>query len=262
MSVSYLQTIVEAHRRDNDRCSDADVLVDTALSLEAPVRDFLGRLRMPGLALIAEVKRKSPSEGSLNEDVYPPETARLYESGGASCVSVLTDQEFFGGSPDDLRAVKEAVSLPVLRKDFTVGLRDVAEARLMGADAVLLIVAALSDDELAATHGLARELGLAALVEVHDERELERASVIDGIEVIGVNQRNLATFEITDAAARLRDSFPSDVLAVAESGIKDASDAARLADLGYDAILVGTTLMRSPDPSQACRALVEAGNKQ
>jgi indole-3-glycerol phosphate synthase len=168
---------------------------------------------------------------------------------------VLTDEAFFGGSAEDLRAARDAVDLPVLRKDFTVSSNDVADARLMRADAVLLIVAALSDTQLKDLSVLAAELGMDALVEVHDEGELERALAVDAT-LIGVNQRDLVTFQVdTDRAVRVAEAFPAGVVKVAESGIVGAEDAATLAEAGYDAVLVGEALVTSGDPAAAVRAL-------
>jgi indole-3-glycerol phosphate synthase len=197
--------------------------------------------------VIAEVKRRSPSKGELDAGLEPARVAADYEAGGAACVSVLTDAEFFGGSAADVEAVRAACELPILRKDFTVSEVDVCDARLMGADAVLLIVAALSDDELVGFLSLAQELSLDALVEVHDEVELERA-LDAGAELVGVNQRDLATFSVDlDRAERLLPLIPSEVVAVAESGIGDGDDARRLAEAGYQAVLVGESLIRARD---------------
>ncbi len=208
--------------------------------------------------MIAEVKRRSPSKGDLAADLDPAELALAYERGGATCLSVLTDREFFGGSPDDLRAAREATRLPVLRKDFTVAPADVCDARIMGADAVLLIAAALDDDELVELHTLAVDVGLDVLVEVHDEAELERAVAIEA-SLIGVNQRDLVTFEVDDArAARVGAAIPESAVRVAESGIRGPEDAAALAAAGFDAVLVGELLVTSGDPAAACAALRRA----
>ncbi len=182
--------------------------------------------------------------------------AKDYVVGGAACLSVLTDARYFGGSVDDLRAARGACDLPVLRKDFTVSELDVVDAALMGADAVLLIAAALSDGELGRFSARATALGLAALVEVHDDVELGRA-LEAGARLVGVNQRDLRTFAVDeDRAASLAARIPADVVAVAESGIRDGDDARRLADAGYDAILVGETLVRAGDRATALRSLV------
>lgn len=208
------------------------------------------------MAVIAEVKRRSPSKGDLLVDLNPSELASEYARGGASCLSVLTDVEWFGGSTADLVAARSAVEIPVLRKDFTVDTRDVADARIMGADCILLIVAALDDVELADFHQLADELGLTSLVEVHDESELERALAVDS-RLIGVNQRDLVTFEVDQSrAATVGAAIPSGVVKVAESGIRDRADAEILESAGYDALLVGEMLVKSDDPAAAVATLI------
>jgi len=205
--------------------------------------------------VIAEVKRRSPSKGDLDPALDPAALAVEYEAGGAACLSVLTDGEYFGGSAGDLVAARSAVALPVLRKDFTVSDRDVLDARVMGADAVLLIAAALDDDDLARFHALTRSLGMDALVEVHDEAELARALDV-GATLVGVNQRDLSTFEVDgDRAERVASAIPAGVLAVAESGIDGPAAARRLADAGYAAVLVGEALVRAGDRGAAVRAL-------
>ncbi len=223
---------------------------------QAPsTRDFTGALRVDGLSCIAEIKRRSPSMGELDPGLQPDVVAKEYAAGGAACISVLTDADYFGGSSADLASARSAADLPVLRKDFTVQEADVADARLMGADAVLLIAAALDDAELRGFSRTAAELGLSALVEVHDERELERALLV-GARLVGVNQRDLRTFEVDhERACRMGELIPPDVTAVAESGIRDGADAQRLADAGYDAILVGETLVRAGDRAGSLRRL-------
>jgi indole-3-glycerol phosphate synthase len=222
-----------------------------------PTRGFARALAASsGLSVIAEIKRRSPSKGPLNVDLDPRLVAEAYEAGGATCLSVLTDAEFFGGSIDDLDIARASTALPVLRKDFTVSPRDVADARLMGADAVLLIVAALERAELLEFHELAISLELDALVEVHDERELEIALGF-GATLVGVNQRDLVTFEVDhQRAQRMAAAIPEGLVKVAESGVRDRDDARRLADAGYDAILVGETLVTSADPAHAVRQLL------
>jgi indole-3-glycerol phosphate synthase len=253
---TYLDRILEAHRQaaadDHRKVVD---LAAQAAQLE-PTRGFRRALTEGhGLNLICEIKRRSPSKGDLAPDLDPAELARAYEAGGAACLSVLTDVEFFGGSVDDLQTARAACSLPVLRKDFTVSERDVYDARIMGADAVLLIAAALDDAELAAFHALARELDLDVLVEIHDEPELERA-VLVGADLVGVNQRDLVTFEVdTDRAVRLAPQMPEGVVRVAESGIGGPHDATRLAQAGYHAALVGEWLVTADDPAAAVAAL-------
>lgn len=256
---SYLDTILAAHRAAalEDARSIDDLIQDARTT--APPRDFAAALlagkEVGGVAVIAEIKRRSPSRGALAPELVPGSLAKAYADGGAACLSVLTDRQFFGGSSDDLAAARSGVEMPALRKDFTVSERDICDARLMGADAVLLIVAALSDAELLAFSALAKVLGLAALVEVHDEHELDRA-LSAGATLVGVNQRDLITFQVdTDRAVRVAAAIPSDVIAVAESGITGPSDVARLADAGYHAVLVGETLVTSPDPAAAVRLL-------
>lgn len=201
------------------------------------------------------MKRRSPSKGDLFADLDPAELATTYAAGGASCLSVLTDEIWFGGSAADLRVARAAVDMPVLRKDFTVDARDVVDARLMGADCVLLIAAALDDVELADFHTLAHELGLDVLVEVHDEAELERALAV-GADLIGVNQRDLVTFEVDQQrAVRMAPQMPSGVVRVAESGVRDRADAVALTAAGYHALLIGETLVTSGAPDEEIRVL-------
>jgi indole-3-glycerol phosphate synthase len=207
------------------------------------------------VAVIAEVKRASPSKGLLAPDLDPAELAGRYERGGAACLSVLTDVEFFQGSPEDLVAARAACSLPVLRKDFTVDPRDVCDARLMGADCVLLIAAALDQEELVSFLALARDIGLDALVEIHDEAELDRA-VAAGADLVGVNQRDLVTFRVDTArAVRMAPQMPAGVVRVAESGITGPVDAAVLAEAGYHAVLVGEHLVTAGDAVAVVAAL-------
>lgn len=209
-----------------------------------PPRDFRGALAGPGLAVIAEIKRASPSAGEIAADLDPAALAAAYAKAGAAAISVLTDREFFHGGLDDLRRARAAVSIPVLRKDFIIAPVQVYEARAEGADSLLLIAAALSDARLAELLGLARSLGLEPLVEVHDAAELSRVSAA-GATVIGVNNRDLRTFAVDLAVAeRLRPHFPAAAIAVAESGIRRPSDALRLARAGFHAVLIGEALVR------------------
>lgn len=259
---TYLDRILARHREVasyDDR--DLGDLLDLA-QRRGPSRGFAAALRDAAatgeLGVISEIKRRSPSKGELASEVDPAATARLYEQGGARCLSVLTDTEFFGGSASDLALASAAVSLPVLRKDFTVDARDVADARLMGADAVLLIAAALEPAELRRFHELAVSIGLDVLVEIHDEPELEVA-LEAGASVVGVNQRDLVTFEVDhERALRMAASIPPDVVRVAESGLRGPEDARDLHQAGYHAVLVGETLMRSGDPAGAVEALRRA----
>jgi indole-3-glycerol phosphate synthase len=253
---TYLDTILAAHRA---AAMGRAARLDEARAAAGVPQGFRNALAGPpdgGLHVIAEVKRRSPSKGDLDADLVPSVLAKSYADGGASCLSVLTDRDFFGGSPDDLAEAKAATDLPVLRKDFTVCEADVCDARLMGADAVLLIAAALDDVELRAFLELARDLRLDALVEAHDEAEVERA-LEAGADLIGVNQRDLVTFEVdTDRAVRVASAIPDGVVVkVAESGIKTAADARRLAEAGYHAVLVGETLVTSADPAAALKEL-------
>ena len=253
---TVLDGILAAHRAaaDADQRS-LDDLVERARAVPPP-RPFRAALAGGnGISVIAEVKRRSPSKGALAPDLVPADTARRYQAGGAAALSVLTDGEFFGGSPDDLAEARGACALPVLRKDFTVSAADVCDARLMGADAVLLIVAALTDEELVRFGRLASDLGMAALVEVHTDAELDRA-LEAGADLVGVNSRDLRTFTVDlSIAERLARRIPAGVVSVAESGVREAADAAHLAACGYDAVLVGESLVTDPDPESALRKL-------
>ena len=255
--VTYLDRILEQHRAAAAADHrDLDELIGRATAMP-PTRGFLAALAgRDRLGVISEIKRRSPSKGELHPGLDPAVMARSYESGGASCLSVLTDEEFFGGSADDLRAARVACTLPVLRKDFTVSPHDVVDARLMGADCLLLIAAALSPGELAELHALAIDLGLDVLVEIHDEAELEHAMVA-GATLVGVNQRDLVTFQVDhERALRMAGVIPNDVVKVAESGVRGAEDARSLHGAGYPAVLVGETLVTSSDPARAVADLI------
>jgi len=254
----YLDKIVQSHREVASRDQrNLDDLAGQASALSS-TRGFRARLvqgSRESLCVIAEIKRKSPSKGVLRANLDAAHIASLYEQGGASCLSVLTDEHFFGGSVDDLQIARASTSLPVIRKDFTVSEFDVLDARLMGADCVLLIAAALTDDELSRFHDLAVQIGLEVLVETHDEQELERALNV-GATIVGVNQRDLITFEVDHARAeRMASLIPPTVVRVAESGVRNADDARRLRDAGYDAVLVGESIVTSSDPVAAVRDL-------
>jgi indole-3-glycerol phosphate synthase len=249
---TYLDNIVAAHRGYPE-----PVVTDDDIAAAPAVRAFAAAIKSSTSALnvIAEVKRRSPSMGDLNVSLDPALMAKAYVDGGAAALSVLTDADYFGGSDDDLKAARAAVDVPVLRKDFTVCTGDVRAARAMGADAVLLIVSALTDEELRALHDSAIALGMSVLVEVHDDDELARALAVDA-RIIGVNQRDLRTFEVDhERALRMASNIPSDVVRVAESGVRDAADGARLRDAGYDAVLVGQTLVTAGDPAAMVRSL-------
>jgi len=221
----------------------------------APRRPFLEALRRPGLSLIAEHKRSSPSAGVIRAGLEIEDVVRAYERGGAAALSVLTEEDSFGGSLDDLRAAREATELPILRKDFIVDPYQVTESLVAGADAILLIVAALSSTELAALHEQARAAGLCALVEVHDEHELELAASV-GAELIGINNRDLATLSVdTRRTLELLPLVPQQSIVVAESGFRTRAEIEELERAGVHAVLVGEALMRSADIESACREL-------
>ena len=220
-------------------------------------RDFRAALRARAPAVVAEIKKASPSKGLLIEDFDPPALARDYERGGAAALSVLTDREFFQGGLLDLVAARAATTLPVLRKDFTLEELQIAEAAAHGADAILLIAAVLPVERLRELREYAGTFGIAALVEVHDERELEAATA-SGAEIIGVNNRDLRTFEVSlETSLRLVPMIPDGVLKVSESGIRSAEDVCRLRSAGFDAFLVGEHLVKAADRAAALRALIE-----
>lgn len=254
----YLDAIVARHRQaaSTDVRSTAD-LIATCASLDPPrgFRRALAEESRTRLAVIAEIKRRSPSRGDFLGARSIESLVGDYVAGGASCVSVLTDSESFGGSVDDLRAVRSRAGLPVIRKDFTVSLNDVVDARLMGADCVLLIAAVLSRAEMADMIDVARTVGLDVLVETHDDKEVGLAVDL-GADMIGVNQRDLVTFEVDhERAVRTAASIPAGVVKVAESGVRGANDARSLRDAGYDAILVGESLVTASNPREALDAL-------
>src|SRR5208283_2849384 len=279
--MNILDTIVEEKKREvaksPARLIAAGDLRDALLERDEQ-RDFLAALRKPrrgDIALIAEVKKASPSAGVICPDFDPVRIAKEYEAAGASCLSVLTDEKFFQGSLDYLRQIRAAVKLPLLRKDFIIDERQILEAIEWGADAILLIVAILDDERLRKFHSLAAEAGLAALVEVHDEAELERALKVSPA-LIGVNNRNLKTFKVDlvtteRLAAMMEDgrlrmaktstpssilNSPSPPLLVAESGIHTRADVERLKKCGANAILVGESLMRGADIATKVRELI------
>lgn len=206
-------------------------------------------------AVIAEIKKASPSRGVLRADFDPVAIARSYAASGAACLSVLTDVDFFQGADADLQQARAACDLPVLRKDFVIDLYQVEESRALGADCILLIVAALGDADLGRLYRQARHLGMDVLVEVHDRRELERALAL-GADLIGINNRDLRSFETRlDTTLELRDAVPDDVLLVTESGIHEADDVRRMRAAGVHAFLVGEAFMRAPDPGAALTRL-------
>jgi indole-3-glycerol phosphate synthase len=228
-----------------------------ALGANVSGRRFGAALKEPGMRVIAEFKRRSPSAGMLSEAPDVHDLARAYERGGASALSVLTEGPNFDGSLEDLRVARAASDLPILRKDFIVDDYQLHEAVLARADAVLLIVAALEPGELTALHERARTLGLDVLVEVHDHEELQRALSV-GAELIGINNRDLRDFSVdVERTARLMGEVPAGVTVISESGIAEAEQLRKLEDAGVDAVLVGELLMRSADPEAALRALFQ-----
>ena len=255
--MSVLDDIVAGVREDLEerrgRVSRA-TLESAVRDLPAP-HDPLPAFRAPGLSVIAEVKRRSPSKGHLADIPDPAVLAAAYAAGGADAISVLTEQRRFGGSLDDLRQVRAAVPTPLLRKDFVVTGYQLLEARAAGADLVLLIVAALDDPQLHDLHQQAHELGLTVLTEVHDEAEVERALAV-GAALVGVNARNLKTLEVhPEVFGRLVTRLPEDVVAVAESGVSGPDDAARYAAEGAHVVLVGEALVKDGDPRGAVAAM-------
>lgn len=235
----------------------ATILERDAFERKSPSRPFVEALRAAPLAIIAEIKKASPSRGVLLENFHPAFLAHAYEQGGAACLSVLTDARYFQGSLHDLEAARAAVKLPVLRKDFIVDRLQIFEAAAHGSDAILLIAATLDASELSKFRELATTLGMAALVEVHDAEELRKA-IDSGAELIGVNNRNLDTFEVSlDTSLRLSYLMPSGVVRVSESGIFTRADIELLRGAGFDAFLIGESLVRSQDPAASLRALLD-----
>ncbi len=258
---SVLDSIVDGVRED---LAAREAVVDFAeikrrAAAAAPPKDVMAALNEPGVGVIAEVKRRSPSKGALATIPDPAVLAAAYAQNGARVISVLTEQRRFGGSLDDLAAVRAAVDVCVLRKDFVVTPYQVHEARAYGADLVLLIVAALEQNVLESLLDRVESLGMTALVEVHTEEEADRA-LEAGAKVIGVNARNLHTLEVDRGVfGRMAPGLPNDVLRVAESGVRGPGDLLTYAGWGADAVLVGEGLVTSGDPGAAVRALVAAG---
>jgi indole-3-glycerol phosphate synthase len=250
-----LDTIV-ARKKEEVAALKARGIVAPELEIP-PVRGFIRALTdCAGVAVIAEAKKASPSKGVIRPDFDPVAIARSYQTGGAQALSVLTDVDFFQGSLAYIPAVRAAVQLPVLRKDFIIDPLQIKEARAYGADAILLIAAILETSQIEEYQGLALELGMDALVEVHDEAEVEKA-VAAGSRLIGVNNRDLRDFSMDlNTTFRLQKMIPKDIPLVSESGIRDHRDMVRLAEHGIRAALVGETLMRAADPAEALRTLV------
>jgi indole-3-glycerol phosphate synthase len=258
----YLDRIVAVKRGEvealKERLSPAEA--ERRIAELPPCRGFARALaegRRREIGLIAEVKKASPSKGLIREDFHPVELARGYEAAGADCLSVLTDRDFFQGANEYLSRIREAVGLPLLRKDFTIDPLQIYEARLIGADAILLIAAILTPDELKSYHRLAKDLGMDALVEVHDRAEMETVLELGLAELVGINNRDLRTFvtdlKTTEELARL---VPNDALLVSESGIASPDDIRRVREAGARAVLVGEHFMRQPDVGEAVLALL------
>ena len=262
---TILENIFEAKRRRVSECKrafDADALIERAVevrSTKEPHR-FLSAFGVPydGHRIIAEFKRASPSKGMINDATDPAKMATAYERGGACAISVLTEEDFFKGSLDDLRDVRSAVSLPVLRKDFIFDEFQIYEAAEAGADAVLLIVAALDVEKLRSLSSLAEEqLGIDALIEVHTREEMNIAKSI-GAKLIGVNNRDLNSFQVSlEVSRRLIDDAPAGATLIAESGLRTRDELVELESLGYSGFLIGETLMRSADPTRELKRFVE-----
>jgi indole-3-glycerol phosphate synthase len=247
--VSILERIVAAKRAEVEAARKRSPKVD--LSSAPPVRDFVGALRAKQPAVIAEIKRASPSRGVLRADFDPAAIAQSYEAAGAACLSVLTDAEFFQGSGEHLVAARAACSLPALRKDFVIDPYQVYESRALGADCILLIAACLDQGEMAELEAVAHGLGMAVLVEVHDGAELERALRLR-TPLIGINNRNLRSFDTTlQTTLDLLPRIPGERLLVTESGILSRPDVARMRAAGVQTFLVGEAFMRAPDPGVA-----------
>ncbi len=260
MESLFLEKIIAARRRRVEELKTSRPLdaLRRAAERRADYRDFAAALSAEGLSIIAELKQASPSRGLICPDYRPQETATAYERAGARALSALTEEEFFLGSLGDLQAIRQAVRLPVLRKDFILDDYQVYESAAAGADALLLIVAALADEDLKRLLGLASQLKIAPLVEVHTERELERA-LAAGARIIGVNNRDLNTFMVNlETSFRLREKLPRSCLAVSESGIKSGSDLESLAKAGFNAVLIGEHLMASGNPGKALEQLLES----
>lgn len=263
MSAPNILEKIAAYKREEIARAKAAVSpteIETCARASEPPRGFRAALitarAEKRIGLIAEIKKASPSKGLIRADFDPPALAAAYEKGGASCLSVLTDTPSFQGSPEYLSAAREAVNLPVLRKDFLLEPYQVAEARAWGADAILIIMAMVDDETATDLLHAARDYGMDALVEIHDEAELDRALAL-GADMIGINNRDLKTF-VTDVGVTLKlaPRIPKDKLVVAESGLASRDDLARLAEIGVSTVLIGETLMRQSDVTAATTALI------
>ncbi len=260
--MSVLDRIVESTRQDVERRREATPLsaLEVELAARPAPRPFMEALVRPGISVIAEHKRRSPSAGDIRVGATVTEIVQAYERGGAAALSVLTEGPNFGGTLDDLREARAAVALPVLRKDFIIDAYQLYESAVAGADAVLLIVAALPAPQLAALHEEARALDLDVLVEVHDESELETALEVDA-DVIGINNRNLGDFSVdVERTFSLLSDVPAGKTVVSESGFRSREELEALEQVGVDAVLVGESLMRAPDVEAACLELAGGGD--
>jgi indole-3-glycerol phosphate synthase len=256
-----LDEIMRYHREQLPKIKREVPIADlrALASVASPSLDFYAALKAPGVSLIAECKKASPSKGLMVRHYDAVKLAKAYERAGVRAISVLTDGRHFQGSLADLRDVKRAVSIPVLRKDFTFDPYHIYEARAAGADAILLIAAVLGDNDIRDLLQLTHKLGMNALVEVHTEAELARVLALQP-RIVGVNNRNLQTFEVDFAnTARLRAMIPPEIVVVGESGLKTAADVQQMREIGVDAMLVGETLVKSQDVYQTARMMVQAG---
>ena len=259
--MTILERIVTAKRAELAQARERVSLAELqARARAAPTpRDFVGALRSQRPAVIAEIKKASPSRGVLRANFHPADIARSYERAGAACLSVLTDREFFQGANEDLQAARAACSLPVLRKDFVIDPYQVYESRAVGADCILLIAACLPGRQMLELESLAHRLGMPVLVEAHDAAELEMALALE-TPLIGINNRNLKTFETRlETTLELLPRVPPDRLVITESGILAAGDVSRMRAAGVEAFLVGEAFMRAPDPGAALGELFRAG---
>ena len=251
-----LERIVETKRHEVEGLKERVVELRAAAESAEPPRGFLDAVSVGGsVAVIAEIKKRSPGAGAIRPDLDPLQLAAVYEAGGAAALSVLTDRDYFGGCLEDLSAARARVALPVIRKDFVLDESQIYEARAAGADAILLIVRILDDTRLRALRVLAEELGMTALMEAHDAVEVDRA-LAAGARLLGVNNRNLRTFETKLAVTlSLLQGIPDDVALVSESGIRTREDVRLLGEQGVDAVLVGESLLRQDDPGAGVSAL-------
>ncbi|GJM80110.1 indole-3-glycerol phosphate synthase [Paenibacillus sp. HMSSN-139] len=258
----YLDRIVETKKAEVARLAESFSITEAERRIAAmePTRGFHSALtagRKRDMGLIAEVKKASPSKGLIRPDFHPVQLAAAYEATGTDCISVLTDETYFQGSGAYLSAIREAVGVPLLRKDFVIDERQIYEARLLGADAVLLIAAILSDAQLRDYLALATALGLDALIEVHDRAELERVLALPAAKLIGINNRNLRTFEVSlETTAALAELVPSNATLISESGIQTREDIERLQRTGAQGVLIGETFMRRENVGDAVHDLM------